>query len=177
MDAYDNIGMEYYLMGDISRAAKYHARAMSNVLEAQGSPAKKDSAFSVRRREEAGDGLGDKYNHLLTRQDQVIIRETVRQMRKKEIECVPVEEALRKGSKWSERDLPTAQMPQRQLANSESLPVLRKERRRQKEAKVLYSHLSLERTLDNNTKTNVFDKVLRESRKLRTKLYDDFFAL
>eukprot|EP00826_Nyctotherus_ovalis_P039750 TRINITY_DN3841_c0_g3_i13.p3 TRINITY_DN3841_c0_g3~~TRINITY_DN3841_c0_g3_i13.p3 ORF type:complete len:169 (+),score=53.07 TRINITY_DN3841_c0_g3_i13:774-1280(+) len=168
--------MEYYLMGDLSRAAKYHTRAMSNVLEAKGSPAKTDSALSVHRREEV-EGLGEKYNHLLTREDQLIIRKTVREMRKKEIECVPVEETLRKGSKWNDRDLPTAQMAQRRLANSESLPVLNNKKRKQKEEKVLYSHLSMERTLDNNAKTNVFDKVLRESRKLRTKLYDDFFAL
>ena len=102
--------MEYYLMGDLIKAIKYHTRAMSNTLESQQSPAKRASALSLWHKD--CENYAEKCNNILNQKDEATIIENLKdpKPRKKNIECVPLEAILHKKIRWKSRDLPTARV-------------------------------------------------------------------
>ena len=180
--------MEYYLMGDMKKAIKYHQRAMNNTLEMDTSSAKKASGLSIWRKNAYP--TNNKYSNILNQKDYQMLMEDLRNARnkKKDLDTVRLEDVLHKKLKWEPRDLPSARVSKynfRQSNNQVSLPdifdkksTLKKSRNLKLSIQIpLYSHLSLRRISILDCKTNVFGKPLKELKLLDEMLYNDFFNL
>lgn len=178
--------MEYYLIGDMEKAIKYHQRAMNNTLEMDTSPAKKASGLSIWKKNIYT--INNKYSNILNQKDYQMLMEDLKKARnkKKDLDTVRLEDVLRKKLKWEPRDLPSARMSKynfRQLNNQASFPdifdkksTLQKSRNPKLNIQIpLYSHLSLKRISILDFKANVFGKPLKELKLLDEMLYDDFF--
>lgn len=118
LDAYDNIGLEYFYMGDIEKAGKYHERAMQDITEEEGSPMKTCSRFSLERRKaDIKEWVSLRYCNLREDEKSALYENRVSSMfnkSKKPPEHRPLAELISVPSKIALRDLPTASSTRRQ---------------------------------------------------------------